>query len=160
MITTVKDLIWTSPRHYLAFVLFGYQNGPRSHFNDWMARNKLYAFKISAEKAVGAQFPDVDASKRFKEVRAKAKKEKPEITNEGIKKLFEKRNYQIEFVVAKSEWIINPNSQSRLAMTLTLGDLKSMNPKLVANLLANVSLHGAGNIGFIGWDWFNGVPLG
>ncbi|GMM68809.1 hypothetical protein MTsDn1_21040 [Alteromonas sp. MTD1] len=116
-------------------------------FNDWIARNKLYAFQISVEKTGCAQYLDEDASKRLREVRANLKKENPEITNEGIKKALGEAQLSNRVRVgnAKSEWIINPNSKSRLAMMMPLGDVKRMNPKLVASLLANASLHGVDN---------------
>ena len=104
-------------------------------------------FQISAEKTGNTQYLDEDAPKRFRQVRANAKKETPEITNEGIKKALWEAQLSNRARVgnAKSEWIINPNSQSRLAMMLPLGDVKRMNPKLVASLLANASLHGVDN---------------
>lgn len=46
---------------------------------------------------------------------------------------------------AKSEWIINPNKEPRLAMMLPLGDVNNMNPKLVERSLVNASLHDVDN---------------
>lgn len=116
-------------------------------FCDWIAHHKLYAFQISADKSGSAQYLDDTSLERFKEIRNKLTKDNPDITKEEIKAALWQAQLSNRKRVgnAKSEWIINPNRESRLAMMLPLGDINNMNPKLVEKSLMNASLHGVDN---------------
>jgi DNA polymerase III epsilon subunit len=116
-------------------------------FCDWIAHHKLYAFQISADKSGSAQYLDDTSSEHFKNIRDELKKENSDITKEEIKAALwrEQLSNRVRVGNAKSEWIINPNKESRLAMMLPLGDVNNMNPKLVERSLVNASLHGVDN---------------
>tara|TARA_B110000211_G_scaffold216736_1_gene259991 strand:+ start:290 stop:2812 length:2523 start_codon:yes stop_codon:yes gene_type:complete len=116
-------------------------------FQDWIAQHKLYAFQISAEKSGSAQYLDEDASKRLREIKANAIKDNPEISAKEMKEVLwqAQLSNRVRVGNAKSQWIINPNSKSRLALMLPLGDVKKMNQKLIAKCLANASLYGVDN---------------
>ena len=115
-------------------------------FCDWIA-HKLYAFQISADKSGSAQYLDDASLVRFKEIQNELTKDNPDITKEEIKAALwqAQLSNRVRVGSAKSEWIINPNREYRLAMMLPLGDVKNMNPKLVENSLMNASLHGVDN---------------
>ena len=87
-------------------------------FQDWIAQHKLYAFQISAEKSGSAQYLDEDASKRLREVKASAIKDNPDISTKEMSEVLwqAQLSNRVRVGNAKSEWIINPNSKSRLAL--------------------------------------------
>ena len=116
-------------------------------FTDWIAHEKLYAFQISAEQAGSSQWLNEEDTERLKKLETELVKENPEISKKEIKaRLWQDQLLNRKRVGnAKSEWIINPNKESRLGMLLPLGDVKNMNQFQVIKSLTNASLHGVDN---------------
>ena len=116
-------------------------------FTDWIAYEKLYTFQISAEKAGSNQWLNEDDNERLKNLEAELVKKNPNISKKEIKARFWQEQLLNRKRVgnAKSEWIINPNKESRLGMLLPLGDVKNMNQFQVIKSLYNASPHGVDN---------------
>lgn len=116
-------------------------------FPDWIADETLYAFQISADKAGSAQYLDEASTAHLKEVEVEMIIENPDISKAEIKARLwqEQLSNRMRVGNAKSEWIINPNKESRLGMLLPLGDVKHMNQHQMIKSLMNASLHGVDN---------------
>lgn len=116
-------------------------------FPDWIADEILYAFQISADKAGSAQYLDEASTEHLNKVKSALIKENPDIGKPEIKARLwqEQLSNRMRVGNAKSEWIINPNKESRLGMLLPLGDVKNMNQQQVIKSLTNASLHGVDN---------------
>lgn len=116
-------------------------------FPDWIADETLYAFQISADKAGSAQYLDEASTEHLRKVEAELIKENPDISRAEVKARLwqEQLSNRMRVGNSKSEWIINPNKESRLGMLLPLGDVKNMNQHQVIKSLTNASLHGVDN---------------
>ena len=116
-------------------------------FPDWLADETMYAFQISADKAGSAQYLGEASTEHLQKVEAEFIKENPDISKAEIKARLwqEQLSNRMRVGNAKSEWIINPNKESRLGMLLPLGDVKTMNQHQVVKSLTNASLHGVDN---------------
>jgi hypothetical protein len=116
-------------------------------FPNWIAYETLHVFQISADKTGSAQYLDEATTEHLKQVEAELIREKPDISKPEIKARLWQEQLSNRMLVgnAKSEWIINPNKESRLGMLLPLGDVKNMNQHQVIKSLTNASLHGVDN---------------